>query len=318
MISAGRQKIDNVYAHVFAPEAYSLTYTFRQTRLPAARASAAAAIALFAAVPAQAQGQRELVTLINAYRAAPQACNGRRAAPVPPLAPQRALAGVRVATGALLDQVLEQNGYPVARAEAIHVTGPEDAQAVMALIGPAYCTTLLNPMFSAIGAGRTANTWLIILAQPALPPAVDRLAGPEHAGKVVLAAVNNARATARSCGGQYYAAAPALSWNGALSDAALGHSRDMAVNRYFSHHGKDGRSVSDRVLSAGYRWRRIGENIAAGQSSPEEVVAGWLASPGHCANIMNGTFTQMGAAYAINRGRPEARAYWTQVFGTPR
>jgi uncharacterized protein YkwD len=237
---------------------------------------------------------------------------------VPPLAPHRALSGVQVASGALLDQVLEKNGFPVARAEAIHVSGPEDAQSVMALIGPVYCSTLLNPTFSAIGAGRTGNSWLIILAQPAPPPAVDQLAGPEQAGKVVLAAVNSARATARSCGSQYYPAAPALAWNGALGDAALRHSRDMAEKRYFSHSGKDGRSVSDRALSGGYRWRRIGENIAAGQSSPEEVVAGWLASPGHCANIMNGTFTEMGAAYAIDRGRREARAYWTQVFGTPR
>lgn len=305
-----------MYAHVFAPNACSLTNTPRHTRLSAAVASAA--IALLASEPAQAQGQRELVTLINAYRAAPQPCNGRRAAPVPPLAPQRALSGVRVAHGALLDHVLEQNGFRVARAEAIHVSGAEDAGSVMALIGPAYCTTLLNPEFSAIGAGRTGNTWLIILAQPAPPPAVDRLAGPEQAGKVVLAAVNSARATARTCGSQYYPAAPALSWNGALSDAALVHSRDMAGKRYFSHHGKDGRSVSDRALSAGYRWRRIGENIAAGQSSPEEVMAGWLASPGHCANIMSGAFTEMGAAYAIDRGKQEARAYWTQVFGTPR
>jgi len=68
---------------------------------------------------------------------------------------------------------------------------------------------------------------------------------------------------------------------------------------------------------AGYRWQQIGENIAAGQGSAEQVVAGWLASPGHCANIMNPGFTEMGAAYATSEGGA-AGSYWTQVFGTPR
>jgi uncharacterized protein YkwD len=47
-------------------------------------------------------------------------------------------------------------------------------------------------------------------------------------------------------------------------------------------------------------------------------VQGWLDSPGHCANIMNDDFTEMGAAYAVNTAREPARIYWTQVLGTPR
>jgi uncharacterized protein YkwD len=92
----------------------------------------------------------------------------------------------------------------------------------------------------------------------------------------------------------------------------------MASQRYFSHQGKDGRVVADRALQAGYRWRRIGENIASGQESPEEVVAGWLSSPGHCANIMDGRVAEMGAAYAINSAGETLRVYWTQVFAAPR
>jgi len=53
----------------------------------------------------------------------------------------------------------------------------------------------------------------------------------------------------------------------------------------------------DRAKAAGYRGRQIGENIAAGQSSPNKAMASWLASPGHCANLMNPMFTQVGAAY---------------------
>jgi uncharacterized protein YkwD len=62
----------------------------------------------------------------------------------------------------------------------------------------------------------------------------------------------------------------------------------------------------------------VGENIASGQRTVEDAVASWLDSPGHCANIMNPAFTDMGAAYAIDPRNRNRTAYWTQVFGTPR
>jgi uncharacterized protein YkwD len=274
--------------------------------------------ALFATIPAHGQNRDGLVELINAYRAAPGTCDGRQAIPVPPLTPHPALSKVRVDTGAFLEQALERAGYPVARAEAIFISGPPDARSAMAAIAPKYCRTLLSTQFSAVGAGRTGDSWLIVLAQPAPPSPVSQLPDLEDAGQAILKAVNTARATGRTCGAQEFPAAPPVAWNGALRDAALVHSADMASQRYFSHQGKDGRVVADRALQAGYRWRRIGENIAAGQESPDEVVAGWLSSPGHCANIMDGRFTEMGAAYAVNRARDTPRVYWTQVFGTPR
>lgn len=259
-----------------------------------------------------------LVNLINAYRAAPGKCEGRKHRPAPPLAPHRALANVRVDPGTFLDQVLEKRGYRAAKAEAIHISGPTDALEVMTAIKSTYCSTLLNPRFSAVGAGRAGDTWLILLAEPAPPPASTLLPESSTAGKAILQAVNSARSTARTCGRQHFPPAPSLAWNGALGDAALVHSRGMAEHRYFSHRGKDGSDVAERAAKAGYRWRRIGENIAAGQSSTEEVVAGWLSSPGHCANIMNGSFTEMGAAYAVSKARAEGHVYWTQVFGAPR
>ena len=88
----------------------------------------------------------------------------------------------------------------------------------------------------------------------------------------------------------------------------------MARLRYLSHVEKNGGTVGERALQAGYRWRRIAENIAVGQESPDEVVAGWIASPGHCANLMSPDVSDMGAAYAVNG----ERVYWTQVFGQPR
>jgi uncharacterized protein YkwD len=49
--------------------------------------------------------------------------------------------------------------------------------------------------------------------------------------------------------------------------------------------------------------------------SPEEAMAGWLDSPGHCANLMDPSFTEMGAGYAVNPNSKAGTAYWTQVFG---
>ena len=60
-------------------------------------------------------------------------------------------------------------------------------------------------------------------------------------------------------------------------------------------------------------WRTVGENVATGQSTPEQVVAEWLDSPRHCANIMDADFTEMGVAVASNA----SGVYWAQVFGAP-
>ena len=90
--------------------------------------------------------------------------------------------------------------------------------------------------------------------------------------------------------------------------------RGDAEQRYFDHVDRRGRGIAERARQLGYRWRAIGENIAAGQGSAQQVVAGWLASPGHCANILSPDFAEMGTAYALN---PQAamEIYWTQVLG---
>jgi uncharacterized protein YkwD len=133
----------------------------------------------------------------------------------------------------------------------------------------------------------------------------------------VLELVNAARSTARLCGDKRYPAARRLVWNDTLAKAALAHSSDMAKQNYFQHKDRNGGTAAERAQRAGYRWKRIGENIAAGQGSPQEAITGWLASPGHCANIMNPDFAEMGAAFATSQ-TSDAGIYWTQVFGTPR
>lgn len=288
------------------------------TRLAAAALLAAAPCCACALAPARANMHAPLVDLINAYRASPQACEGRRTDSLPALAPQPALARVQIGTGTFLELALERAGYPVERADAISVSGPPDAQAALDAIVPKYCAALLDPQFSAIGVAQADAEWLIVLARPAPPFALARPPDAAEAGQRILAATNLARATARRCGAQYFAAVPAVAWSEALAGAASAHSEEMAVQRYFSHRGKDGSAAAERATQAGYRWQRIGENIAVGQESADEAVAGWLASPGHCANLMNADFTAMGAAFALTRGAGRPRAYWTQVFAKPR
>ena len=68
---------------------------------------------------------------------------------------------------------------------------------------------------------------------------------------------------------------------------AQAHSQDMADRDFFSHTGSDGRSPFQRMRDAGYSYRRAAENIAAGSTSPAEVVDMWMGSPGHRANILD-------------------------------
>jgi uncharacterized protein YkwD len=228
------------------------------------------------------------------------------------------LSTLDIPVGAMLDQLLERAGYLAARAEAVSVSGAPDAQAALAAILRKHCKTLLNPAFRAAGSTQSGSEWLLVLAQPAPPVAPRKRPDAVLSGQQVLASVNVARARARRCGTQQFDAAPALAWSDLLAQAALAHSSDMAAQRYFSHQGKDGRAVSDRTNQTGYRWRMVAENIAAGQDSAEEVVAGWLDSPGHCSNIMNPKSTQMGSAFAISGDPASGRVYWTQVLATPR
>ena len=131
----------------------------------------------------------------------------------------------------------------------------------------------------------------------------------------VVSLVNQRRAAGATCGSTAYPPVGALSMNAQLRTAARDHSVDMASNNYFSHTGQDGRSFDDRIWDAGYSGSfPLGENIAAGQSTPQAVVNGWMSSPGHCANIMKPGFEDIGVGYA-HSGSSTYGHYWTQNFG---
>ena len=126
----------------------------------------------------------------------------------------------------------------------------------------------------------------------------------------LLGAVNHARGSGATCSADYYPPVGALSLEPRLVKTAQLHTADMVGKAYFSHTGSDGTSVSQRVTRQGYEWRAVGENIAYGQRSVEQVVEAWMNSPSHCRAIMDSEFTQLGAARVEN--------HWTLVFGTPR
>jgi hypothetical protein len=138
----------------------------------------------------------------------------------------------------------------------------------------------------------------------------DRLFLPAQGA--LLATAPNAQ------GVQYNATQADLTWNAALTQAAAAHSDDMVAGNFFSHTGSNGSTAGDRVTAAGYQWRGVGENIAAGQPSVAVVVDGWMNSEGHCANLMNAAFRDIGVACVAGNANTTYRTYWTQEFGTPR
>jgi len=129
----------------------------------------------------------------------------------------------------------------------------------------------------------------------------------------VIRLVNIKRADGATCTGTYYPPVPTLKLDTTLRQAARDHSRDMATNNFFSHTGSDGRSSNQRVIDAGFTTYPIGENIAAGQPTPELVVKVWMTSPGHCSNIMKKGYGATGVGYCSLTS--SYTHYWTQTFG---
>lgn len=135
----------------------------------------------------------------------------------------------------------------------------------------------------------------------------------------MLAAVNARRRAGASCGARgNFPAASDLTWNAQLTQAAVAHSDDMVAHNFFDHTGSGGSTLGTRATAAGYAWSGLGENIAAGQASITQVVDGWMKSDGHCANLMNAAFRDIGVACVTGTSSNTYRTYWTQDFGTPR
>ncbi len=144
--------------------------------------------------------------------------------------------------------------------------------------------------------------------------AVNERQGQAKVRAEVLSELNRMRGAAQTCGDEQFAAAPPLGLDTALNNAAYLHATDMAGDDYFDHVSRDGTRFDERITAAGYDWRAAGENIAAGHRNAGAVVADWMASPGHCRNIMNPDFEDLGVgvSYAADSSYG---VYWVNNFG---
>lgn len=167
------------------------------------------------------------------------------------------------------------------------------------LVFPVFSFLFFLSLFASTAAGQPSSLRHDSSRAP-VPATIDRTK--------MLRLVNEVRSRGCQCGDTYYPAAPALKWNAQLEAAAYHHSSDMAKNKFFSHKAPDGSRGGARLDRAGYNWKTYGENIGQGYRTEREMLNGWLSSPGHCKNILNKTYTEMGVA--------KVGTLWTQEFGS--
>ena len=259
-----------------------------------------------------ARAGAEVVDSVNSVRAA--GCNGH-----PSAAPLRSDARLdeaahRLSQGTALRTALQLAGYHEVRSFSVSISDVSPGGDVARTLARQFCQQVIDPALREIGTWRSGSSVWLVLAEPFAPPAAQDLG---DIGRRVLALANRARAAPRRCGSTPYAAAAPLAESGKLSQVALAYAREMARWQFMDHTGRDGSSPAQRLSRSGYRWSEVGENLASGIMRPEEVVAGWLSSPEHCANLMDPRFREMGVAFAVNPH--DARGvYWAMEFATPR
>ena len=243
------------------------------------------------------------------------------------------------ADGLALAAAAERNGYPALATSGLHVSSTPAG--ILEALRRYACRTVTSQDLRGVGTFRRGlDSWIVMTADyraPALPSAGVRFAPPTalasaapespraalprsvtaaELARQALELVNEVRAHGARCGERLFAPAPPLALSVTLTNVAFGHAADMAEHGYFEHRDLNGQSPADRVRAVGYREKLVGENIAYGPKTLEEVVQGWLDSPGHCENMMDPRFVEMGIAYAPGHtGRHGL--YWVQVLAEP-
>jgi len=145
-----------------------------------------------------------------------------------------------------------------------------------------------------------------------------------------LTQVNKARGVTQDCGSKgIWNAAPPVAWNTRLYKSAYEHMQDLIVSKTFSHDGSGTESdwtgfvlgikssQVERANTYGYVWSRLGENLGGGApiDTAEKIVQAWLESDGHCANLMNPLFKEVGMVMLHDEDTLYVN-YWAQNFGT--
>ena len=147
--------------------------------------------------------------------------------------------------------------------------------------------------------------------------------------KKLLDAINFERSQSQICGDKgTFPPVLALTWNAKLQAAAHEHVYDLAYSDTFAHNGSGTKyditgkgqpsKFYERIIANGYKnYYSVGENIAGGQKTIEEVMKAWMKSPGHCENIMKNTYTQVGVSIVM-KSDSSYQVYWGQNFGSKR
>jgi uncharacterized protein YkwD len=251
------------------------------------------------------------------------------------------------ASGRSLSTAARRAGYAAQKLAAVRVAGSDDA--ILQALRRTSCLNIMQRALTDVGIyAQGRDAWLVLapssyvaprhVAPNALAPsylapssvapsysapsysAPDDMRSPSFAARV-LELVNAVRARGTACGVRAFAPTGPVRLSTVLAQVAYGHALDMAEHDYFEHQDLTGHTPADRVRAAGYRENLVGENIAYGPVSPEEVVRGWLDSPGHCENIMDPRFAEMGVAFARGRAPVPASGvglYWVQVLADPK
>ena len=250
---------------------------------------------------------------LNAIRT--QGCKGKPAVQSR-LARDAALERValELSRGSTLRDALVRASYRAKHSASLVVANTTSEASMRRVLIDEFCKDIVNAGLTNAGiVEQRGNAW-IVLAAPFVTPASDEAA---TVAARVLELVNEARSRKRRCGMKTYRPVGPLKLVASLNRAALRHAEDMARHSFMGHVGRDGSSPGKRAVSAGYSWGAIGENVASGSTTPEQAVADWLESPGHCATLMSDRYADMGVAFAVN---PESAAgiYWSQVFASPK
>ncbi len=300
---------------------FRLRHPLRLALLPLLLAACTASAGIEDSAPAAgmtaARVEAELVRLMNDQRA-------RRG--LPPLAPEpklsaAALAHARVmgrtgciefeCAGMTVDRRITGNGYRYGESRTYIGAGYDNAGATLsAMMGRAWGRDMvLEPDFRHVGVGyvyaggsRHRHYWTISFATPAN--------GDVAALAAEVIRLTNAERRKRGL--------EPLAPNRNLARAAQFHADFMARNDCFAHRCPQEPPLAHRVGRAGYAYRGVAENIAAGAPTPTDVVRGWMDSPGHRANILSPEMREIGIGYALlneDGGKETYRHYWVQNFG---
>jgi uncharacterized protein YkwD len=221
-------------------------------------------------------------------------------------------AAQRWALGGNLSDAVAHSGYIATAVSGLRFYGLDVPDRPR--LDASSCRVLRDRSLTDLGAFRRGDElWVVFAARAVLPNAEDAGAMARRA----VSLVNQAREHGHRCGNRSWPGANPVRLSAMLSEVARQHALDMARHHYFDHQDLSGRSPAERVKAAGYREQRVAENIAYGTLSTEAAIAGWLNSPGHCENLMEPRFKEMGIAFAPASGT-HRELYWVQLFADPK